>query len=242
VEKCVDVDSRDADGRTALSMASQNGHEAAVRLLLGRQEIDVRARDDSGRTAYSWAVEEGHEAVRVLLEPFIVGVEDYLTSPEQPPISEPAENWPAAIGSPAMPSSDVRRYVPSDERHLHLEKSHSPMSLSTERAGSLKVKKRRASTDGSQPPRSQSELSSGTVPLAINENQTVHICATIGERGATAAIISRHRTAPRALGEERTPTATAINVCNLIDNSMSSTLSLRIQMTELSPQITIMQT
>lgn len=77
---------RDHRGRTPLAYAAQNGHEAAVRMLLETNksvalwaQITVRRlrnkrtrvdyRDKRGRTALLWAIEGGHEIIiRMLLE------------------------------------------------------------------------------------------------------------------------------------------------------------------------------
>ncbi|KAL8364524.1 hypothetical protein RB595_003687 [Gaeumannomyces hyphopodioides] len=64
----VDVDAKDNDGRTSLSWAAENGHEAVVKLLLATGKVDVDAKDKRwGQTPLSWAAEEGHEAVVKLL-------------------------------------------------------------------------------------------------------------------------------------------------------------------------------
>jgi ankyrin repeat protein len=64
----VDINSKDSDGRTALSWAAESGHEAVVRLLL-EHKADVDAKANYGRTALHRAAGSGHEAVvRLLLE------------------------------------------------------------------------------------------------------------------------------------------------------------------------------
>jgi Ankyrin repeats (3 copies) len=62
-------DLKDSYGRTPLSWAAENGHEATVKLLL-EAKADIESKDSYyGRTPLSWAAENGHEAiVKLLLE------------------------------------------------------------------------------------------------------------------------------------------------------------------------------
>ena len=66
----VDVNARDEFGRAALHIASRNGCEVLVGLLLegvGSQRADINATDKFGRTALHEGAREGHEAVVRLL-------------------------------------------------------------------------------------------------------------------------------------------------------------------------------
>lgn len=64
----LDLESKDGRGRTALSWAAMNGHEAVVKLLLDKG-ADVESKDGSGHTPLSWAAMNGREGiVKVLLD------------------------------------------------------------------------------------------------------------------------------------------------------------------------------
>ena len=64
----MNIDDRDAGGRTALHLAAELGDETLVSLLLG-QGADSQLRDYRGRLPVYYAVEKGHhEAVELLID------------------------------------------------------------------------------------------------------------------------------------------------------------------------------
>ena len=64
-----DPDTKDSYGRTPLSWATTNGHEAVVKLLLQTGKVDINSKDQDERTPLSLAAKNGHEAVvKLLLE------------------------------------------------------------------------------------------------------------------------------------------------------------------------------
>ncbi|PNP83693.1 hypothetical protein FNYG_02972 [Fusarium nygamai] len=68
LEGMVDLLIKDKFGRTPLSLAAKNGHEAIVKLLLGTGKVDLDAKDEDGWTPLLWAAKNGHEAIVKLLQ------------------------------------------------------------------------------------------------------------------------------------------------------------------------------
>ncbi len=58
----IDVDVKDNDARTPLSLAAENGHEADVKLFLDNW-ANPEFMDDCDRTPLRWAVMKGHVGI-----------------------------------------------------------------------------------------------------------------------------------------------------------------------------------
>ena len=59
----------DKYGQTPIMLATEEGHEGAVKLLLGRKDVKSDKRDSDGRTLLCCAARNGHEGVvKILLE------------------------------------------------------------------------------------------------------------------------------------------------------------------------------
>ncbi|KAK4170814.1 ankyrin repeat-containing domain protein [Triangularia setosa] len=64
----IDINSKNPNGRTAISLAAQKGHHAIVKALLRRPEVDVNSQDKNEDAPIVWAAYYGHtEAVSALI-------------------------------------------------------------------------------------------------------------------------------------------------------------------------------
>src|ERR1700722_11780231 len=101
------ADSKGGDGRSPLSISAENGHEAAVKLLLVWDDVDVNSKDRYGRTPLSWAAENGHEAVvRLLLAQGDIDT-DSKDSDGQTPLSWAARRGREAVVKLLLAQDDV---------------------------------------------------------------------------------------------------------------------------------------
>ena len=66
IESCSDPNTQDNDGRTALMVASKNGHQQVVELLLN-EKADLNIQNNDGMTALMLASKNGHQQVVELL-------------------------------------------------------------------------------------------------------------------------------------------------------------------------------
>ncbi|EJP62289.1 Ankyrin repeat-containing protein [Beauveria bassiana ARSEF 2860] len=105
----IDIDVKDTLGRTSLILASKNGHETAVELLLAAG-ADVQAVDGQGQTPLSWAAKSGHERVAKLLLNARAYI-DCADSLGETPLSYAARSGPAFVKLlvDEKASRDIRR-------------------------------------------------------------------------------------------------------------------------------------
>jgi ankyrin repeat protein len=89
------VNATDYNGRTLLSWAAGNGHEAVFRILLSRK-LDPNSIDQLGRTPISWAAKGGHVSTVIALLDEKVHP-DWRDGAGRTPLSLAAENGRAAV-------------------------------------------------------------------------------------------------------------------------------------------------
>ncbi len=67
LENGAELESKNNNSQTPLSLAAEEGHEAMVKLLLSRDDVAADSRDEGDRTPLFCAAKGGHEAIVKLL-------------------------------------------------------------------------------------------------------------------------------------------------------------------------------
>ncbi|KAI9768829.1 MAG: hypothetical protein M1840_004643 [Geoglossum simile] len=97
----------DEDGQTPLWLATDNRHEAVVKLLLNSGKVDINPEDNSNQTLL-WAAENGYEAiVKLLLDSGKVDVDLKDSYGGRTPLSWAAKNGHEAIAKLLLDSGEV---------------------------------------------------------------------------------------------------------------------------------------
>ena len=123
LEKGAKVNSKDEFGRTSLSWAAFEGHEAVVKLLLARHDVEADLKDAWGRTPLSWAAESGRKAVvKLLMERKGVEV-DSKDEQGQTPLSRAAMNGHEAVVKLLMERKGVEVDSKDEEGQTPLSKA-----------------------------------------------------------------------------------------------------------------------
>lgn len=95
IERGVEINSKDKEGRTPLSWAVMKGDNAVVQLLIERG-ADINSKDNWGETSLSWAVMKGYKSIVQLLVERKVEIESRNIWGETP-LSQAAGNGHEAI-------------------------------------------------------------------------------------------------------------------------------------------------
>ncbi|KAI0478139.1 hypothetical protein F4859DRAFT_478707 [Xylaria cf. heliscus] len=108
-ERNLDINLVDYRNQTPLSLAAENGCEAAVRLLLDTGKVEIDSKDRYSRTPLSWAAENGREAViQHLLNTGKVEIDSKDKEFGRTPLSWAAKNGRKAVVQLLLNTSKVK--------------------------------------------------------------------------------------------------------------------------------------
>ncbi len=195
-----------------------------VKLIVSQAGVDIHAKDILGEDAYSWAMKGNHEAVVRILDQAALNAREGCDRCEQPPsLAEvgASDANPTAVGPPHLDREDHNETVAS--------------SSALQKSSSTTAPKRHGKRVARPGPVHQTDAAR----LCVDGDETVRLCATVGERGSTVRVSTRRR------GDKVNPTGgTEANVVTYIAaaaplSTPSAKLSLSVRMKASSSQLSI---
>ena len=114
-----DVECKVKDGRTALHMAAENGHENVVQHLL-TYDAEANARSADGRTPLQFALDCGNESIIQLLFHGGADVNDNFASGETPLSVAVGNRWASLVQRLLREKADPNRCLPDGRTSLHI--------------------------------------------------------------------------------------------------------------------------
>jgi hypothetical protein len=172
------VNARNADGRTPLLIAAKNGNAAVVKLLAGQPSAHINVVDNLGITAYSWALQENHEAITQILEQAVSSCGAGCDSREQ-----------------RLPQAEVGALaaLPTAVGRLHLDRPDYNRNVALSSAPQKMIQTTAPKCHGKWLARHRAARETKDARLCVKGDETVQLCATIGELGSTVRVSTRRR-------------------------------------------------